>query len=203
MHPPPLPEKTLARVLRLAKLEGRSVVLIAGCGTIISMLSADLLGAVIGLLAAGAGAMMLLGAKLLEKRRQPRGMEWLVRGELVLLCVILIYIAIRLGQLINGGVNAVTSAEFRSVLDSVGSWGPEHQRAFVQTFKLLYGAVAAVSLLFQGGMAYYYHRQRAVVAAALAGTGPAANPMLTSCPACRHTVSVQAPTCPHCGHPLK
>jgi tetrahydromethanopterin S-methyltransferase subunit D len=201
--PPPLPENTLARVLWLAKFEGRTVVFIAGCSAMISMFSADGLGTVIGLLAAGAGVMALHGAKLLEQRHQSRGMDWLVGGELVLLCVILIYVAIKLGRLITGGVNAVFSEEMRSLLEQIGQWGPEQQRAYAQGFKLTYGLVAALSLLFQGGMALYYHRKRAVVVEALAAASPASNAMLTACPACGKSVSRAAPTCPHCGHPLR
>ncbi|MEI6861054.1 MAG: zinc ribbon domain-containing protein [Verrucomicrobiota bacterium] len=204
MFPRPslLPEKILARVLWLARLEGRSVVLIAGCSAMISMASADGLGSVISWLAVGAGAITLHGVKLLAQRRQPRGMDWLVRGELVLLCVILVYVAIKLGRLVTGGVNAEVSSEMRSLLASIDQWGPEQQRLYVHTFKLTYGLVAALSLLFQGGLAWYYHRKRSVVAEALAATPPAKNSLLTSCPACRQTVSIQAPTCPHCGHPL-
>jgi hypothetical protein len=200
---PPSPEKILARVLSVASLEGRSVVLIAGTSAMISLFSADSLGVVIGALAAGAGAVGLHGAKLL-KAGQPRGMNWLVRGELLLLSVILVYAAIMLGRLATGGVNAVISPTMRSLYEAFGQWGPEQQREYAQVYKLTYGLVAGVSLLFQGGMALYYHRCRAVIREALAGAKPAArNPMLTSCPACQREVSVAAEACPHCGHPFR
>ncbi len=202
-RPPQLSEeKTLARVLWLAKMEGSSVVLVAGCSAMISVFGADWLGIVIGLLATGAGIALLHGVKLL-KDQQSRGMTWLVRGELALLNLILVYVAIQLGRLTMGGVNAIISEETRSTLASAGFWGPEQAQFAVQTFKLTYGTVAIVTLLCQGGMAYYYHRNRAVIRKALESAKPGLNPMLMACPACRKTVSIAAPMCPHCGHPLQ
>jgi hypothetical protein len=184
-------------------MEGRSVVVIAGIGAVISLLSADLLGVVVGTLAAAAGVVILRGVKLL-KASQPRGLVWLVRGELGLLNVILIYAAIMLIRLALGGADGMVSADTRSMLASAGLWGPEQKRLFVQSYELTYALVAALSLIFQGGMALYYHRNRAAIHEALAGAKtPAHNPMLATCPACKKEVSIKAEVCPHCGHRLK
>jgi len=52
--PPLLPEETLLRVLRVARLDGLSVLVIAGVFALISALAGDGVGAVVGLLVAGA-----------------------------------------------------------------------------------------------------------------------------------------------------
>ncbi len=203
-RPPSKPEKALARVLRLANLEGKSVVVIAGGCGMISAASGDWLGAVIGALAAAAGVGELRGVKLL-KEGEPRGMDWLVRAELFLLSVILLYVAIIFGLLAIKGIDGFISPETRSMIVSLnGRWGAEEQKFALHTIQLTYLSVAVLSILFQGGMAYYYHRQRATIGVALSlADTPANNPMLTSCPACHHTVSKAAVMCPHCGHPLK
>ncbi len=143
--PPPLPEKILARVLWLAKMEGNSVVLIAGGSAMLSLFSADWLGVVVGALLVGAGVVVLRGVKLL-KAGELRGINWLVRGELVLLNLILIYAAIMLGKLVTGGVDALVSADTRSMLASAGMWGPEQKQLFAQIYRLFYGLLAALSL---------------------------------------------------------
>ena len=66
-QPPLLPEETLVRVLRLAKLDGMGSVVL---GTVFALMAAgaqEAPFAVIGLLAAGAGAIELHGASLLQE----------------------------------------------------------------------------------------------------------------------------------------
>lgn len=199
--PPPLPDnKTLARVLRIAGFDGKSVFVIASGCALLSAMFGDRLGAVIGVLAAVAGWAELRGVKLL-KAGKADGVNWLVRAQLLLLTVILVYVGLRLRALAVGGVNAVTSEFFRMMAESAERWGPADQRAYAENFKLFYGIIALITLLFQGGLALYYHRSRAAVVGALALL-PANNPLLAACPVCRQTVSRAAPMCPHCGHPL-
>jgi hypothetical protein len=163
---PPSPEKTLARVLKLAKFEGITVLVIGSGGALLSALMGDWLGAVVGVLVAGAGAVECHGGNLLRDG-QARGLNWLVRSQLLLLNIILLYIAIRLLTLIFGGVNAVTSEGFRSLMASFDRWELSDQKQFVQQFKLFYALIAALTLVYQGGMALYYHRRRSIIREAL------------------------------------
>ncbi len=201
---PPLPHdnaKVLTRVLRLAGLEGKSVIFLAGCSVLLAAMGRDWPVLFVSGVAAWAGMITLEGTKRLGTGDARGGMDRLVRGELALLAAILGYVGILFFRYANGGVNAITSEFSRTLMEVSGQWGPEDQRNYARNFKLLYGLVAALSVVFQGGLALYYHRRRAAVAAALAQL-PANNPLLTACPVCKKTVSRTAPMCPHCGHPL-
>ena len=92
--PPLLPEETLIRVLRVARLDGLSVLVISGVFALVSALAGDGLGAVVGLLVAGAGAVELHGATLLE-HGEPRGIDWLTGSQGFLLATIALYCALR------------------------------------------------------------------------------------------------------------
>ena len=63
-QPPLLPAETLVRVLRLAKFDGLSVLLIAGVFALLAATAGDFSGALVGLLAAGAGASLILSCDL-------------------------------------------------------------------------------------------------------------------------------------------
>ena len=63
-QPPLLPSETLMRVLRLAKLDGMGVLLLGGLFALMAASGGEKPFAIIGLLAAGAGAIELHGAAL-------------------------------------------------------------------------------------------------------------------------------------------
>ena len=64
--PPLLPEETLARVLHIARLDGWSVLGVAGLFALLAASIGDLRGAVVGVIIAGAGAGGLHGVALLR-----------------------------------------------------------------------------------------------------------------------------------------
>jgi hypothetical protein len=201
--PPPLPNdkaKVLSRVLRLAGLEGKSVIFLAGCSVMLAAIGRDWPVMLVSGVAVWAGMITLQGTKRLGAGDARGGMDRLVRGELVLLAAILSYVGILFFRYATGGVNAIISDFTRTMLDAAGHWGPDDRREYAHNFKLFYGLLAALSVVFQGGLALYYHRRRAAVAEALALL-PVNNPLLTACPVCHKTVSRTAPMCPHCGHP--
>ena len=163
-QPPLLPAETLVRVLRLAKFDGLSVLLIAGVFALLAATAGDFSGALVGLLAAGAGAVELHGVSLLGER-EPRGMSWLVGSQLFLLFSILVYCAVRMAHLELPPVPDM----FRGVIDASAQqlgMSREEYMTFVQRLGLQ--AVAVVSFFYQGGMAFYYHRRREPVTRALA-----------------------------------
>jgi hypothetical protein len=53
MQPPLLPAETLARLLRLAKLDGTSILVISGAFALVSAAMGDRLGALVALMVAG------------------------------------------------------------------------------------------------------------------------------------------------------
>ena len=164
MKPPPfLPEEMLARVLRVARLDGMSVLVIAGLFALISALAGDHLGAVVGLLVAGAGAVELHGSTLLH-HGESRGMQWLVGSQLFLLVTIVGYCALRLLHPAYEPLRAAMTDEMKTSLEMAG-WTPDEFIRFV--YNVTYAAVAIVTSAYQGGMALFYCRRRAAVAQAL------------------------------------
>jgi len=166
MRPPPLPAKVLARVLSVATFDGRTVLFIAGTLGLLSALGGDWYGALVGTLIAGAGAVELHGASLLRSG-EARGLDWLVRSQLLLLNLILVYVAIQVVLLYRFGLNGIFSQEVIDALKSAGLSNDEQGRAVVKLVRGGYAAVGALTLLYQGSMALYYRRQRAVIRQAL------------------------------------
>ncbi len=166
LRPPPLPAKVLARVLRVATFEGRTVLVLAGGLALIEALGRDWYGAVVGSLVAGAGAVELHGAGLLRSG-QARGLNWLVRSQLLLLNLILVYVAIQLILLHRHGLNGIFSPEMIDALKAGGVSANDFGLTLVVGMQRIYAAIAALTILYQGGMALYYHRQRAAVRQAI------------------------------------
>ena len=170
--PPLLPEVTLARVLRLARFDGTVLLAIAGTCALLAAAAADTVGAVIGLLVAGAGALELHGVGLL-RQGSARGLSRLVTSQLLLLGTILGYCAFRM---VHAELPPVPD-RFAVLIDTAAQqlkMSRGDYLRFVQRIGLQMVAVA--SLLYQGGMALYYLRRRADVIRALEDEAPAGGP---------------------------
>jgi hypothetical protein len=163
MRPPPLPAEILRRVLRVAKFDGVSVLVIAGACALISASSRDVTDALVGLAVAGAGAIELHGAQMIRQGDE-RGMRWLVGSQLQILACMLAYAAYRLLSPDIASLHKMVPAE---VADQIQQAGMTVDEFLLEMLRLVYLGVAAASLLYQGGMTVYYLRRRAVVAAAL------------------------------------
>lgn len=201
--PPPLPGNTAttARVLRIADLEGKSVVVIATISALTSLWGKpDWFALFVSLLAVGCGVTELRGARLVRAGDE-RGMGWLVRAELGLMATVILYSAVRFATTTPASVHA-SAAESLALFSQFGVDAKEYERTTLLSLRLTYATVAVVTVLFQGGLARYFRNQRATVAAELTML-PANNPQLTTCPACHGMVSRAARACPHCGHPLE
>lgn len=169
--PPPPPAAVLARLLRVSTFEGRTVFVIGAGGGVLSALFGDWFGAVVGALVAGAGAVELHGGQLL-RNGQGRGMNWLVRSQLLLGNTILLYCAIRLLTISIASLDADMTPDLRAALSQYGMGVKEFEVLSVKLYRLVYSLVAALTLLYQGGMALYYHRRRKTVAEALSAVPP-------------------------------
>ncbi len=169
MTPPtPTPEeKTYRRVLAVSRLDGWSVVIVAAFGTLLALVLGDLVGVLVGGLVLGTGAMELRGHRML-KQRDAAGMRWLVRSQLFLLSVILAYCTSRLASFDPESVMGNLTPDMAAVLQEAGINQADILPLVRTMFLTVYGAVAGVSLLYQGGMAFYYGRRTAPVAAFLA-----------------------------------
>jgi hypothetical protein len=157
-----LPERTLLRVLRLARFDGLSVLFVAGFFALLSALAGDRLGAIVGLLIAGAGAVELHGATLLL-HGENRGMSWLISSQLLLMLTVLAYC--------QYGIGHINLAFWHTALEpaqaQIKAQGQTIDEVAVSMNRLAYMLVAIATVLYQGGMTIYYVRRRAAVAQAL------------------------------------
>lgn len=159
--PSPTPEEQLQRILRIAKVNGLSVVIIAALGTLLSL--GDWFGMAVGVAIIVGGRMELAGRKQLLAN-DATGVRLLVRSQWVVLAAIELYCAFKLGFDSNYGV----SQELRSAMIDLGidvvALEPSLRLAFYGT----YGAVALLTVVYQGGMVRYYGRRAGVVQEAIA-----------------------------------
>ena len=182
--PPPVPtpqEKALKRVLTISRLDGWSLVVIAGLSLLITLLLVEPLGMAISLLILVAGVMELRGRRALQ-RRDSGGMRLLTRSQMFVLAVILVYCARCIGSFDAGYLKDEVLPEARQ---SLMSWFGISLDEFLKeggltvndlllmaqkAVWLLYGTVAIVSLVYQGGLALYYRSKVRLVTEALAAT---------------------------------
>jgi hypothetical protein len=171
MKPPILPSETLRRVMRLARFDGLSVLIVAGGFALLSAASRDVSGSVVGLLIAGAGAIELHGVGLLKAGQN--GMRWLVSSQLYLMAVILAYCGFRLLRPdVAWMLPYVTGEAAEPILQAAQQQGMTVEQLLVGAMAMLYLMVAAVTLVYQGGMTIYYLRRRRAVEAALQEEDP-------------------------------
>lgn len=156
MKPPLTPEAQLQRVLRIAKTNGMSVVIIAGLGFLISI--GDWLGMAVGATVFYGGWTELKGRKQLEAG-DAAGVRRLVQAQLIVLGAIEAYCLIKLGFDSNHGV----SSELRTAMSDMGIDMTEMEPSLRLAFYGTYSAVALITVVYQGGMARYYSRKASVV----------------------------------------
>ncbi len=164
--PPPAPAQVLTRVLGLATFDGRMLLYGAGAFAILSATSSSLLGALVGCLAAGTGAIELHGANELRRGRAD-GVSWLVASQLTLMVVVEAYALSRMGHFDEALWQRVMTPWVRDLL-SLSNIPYDHAFNTIRVFhELAYGAVAVGTLIVQGGLAWYYHTRRESVRLAL------------------------------------
>ena len=163
-QPPLLPEETLFRVLRIARFDGTGALVLGGLFALLAGAGGERAFAVTGLLASGAGAVELHGVGLL-KQGNPRGMNWLIGSQPLLLVVILGYCALRLWFVELPPIPEDFQGVFAASAQQWGMSLPDYQRALNQ---ITIGVLAVVGVGFQGGMMGYYVRRRPAVNQALA-----------------------------------
>jgi hypothetical protein len=162
--PPPLPSEIFERVLRLASFDGRIVMIVAGTLAILHAASYQATGAIVGCLVAGAGALELHGAGLL-RAGEVRGVDWLVRSQLLLLATMLIFAAT---QLISPNLSQLEKVEFTpEMLQALDEMKLTKEQFARLTNTLVYVTVGVVTLIYQGAMIFYYQRRRRAISAAL------------------------------------
>ena len=162
-QPPLLPEEALNRLLRVARMNGTSVLFASGFFALLAALGGDVTGAIAGLVVAGAGAMELHGGTLLA-HGVGRGLRWLVWSQLVCLAGILVYCLVRLRVPYMPPLPAWAQEVMTQRAHEVGLTIDQVMTdAYTSSIMLL----AALSTIYQGSMAIYYARRRKPVRRAL------------------------------------
>ncbi len=150
-------------MLRLAKFDGMGALVLGTLFAVMAAAAHDVPFAVIGLLAAGAGAVEMHGVGLL-RAGEPRGMDWLVGSQPFLLGVIWSYCGLRLAHFemppLPAGLGDLATL-------SAQQWGMSVEEYFRLLNTITVAVLAVVSLVYQGGMMVYYLRRRQPVAQAL------------------------------------
>ena len=161
--PPLLPEEIFQRVLRLARFDGWSVVLVASIGAVLAASSGDTVGAGVGVLVAGAGMVELHGVTLL-RHSDARGIIWLINSQCLIMLSIFGYCAIRLAHPQLEPLRVGATEDMKQQLASIG-WTVDQFLELVS--RVVYLGVALATFIYQGGMAFYYFRRRQAVIIAL------------------------------------
>jgi len=170
--PQPTPaQKALQRVTGLSRLNGWSVVIVAGLGGLIALVLGDWLSIGLGLLVGGLGWMEVKGGRMLRKR-DADGMKWLVRSQMLLLALILAYCSSRLGSFDPESALGNLTPDMEAALKEAGIARADIMPLVHQMFLALYISVAVAALLYQGGLALYYRRKVQLVTEALAAPPP-------------------------------
>jgi hypothetical protein len=179
--PPVTPQaRALKGVLRLSAIDSWSIVVIAGLSLLLTLATFELMGIMISALVLAGGLIEMRGRKALQRRDATTGMKLLVRAQLLILTVLLVYCARCLGSFDAGYVRDELIPEANQMLlatlgislsDFLAESGMTVEELVTKahlTFVLLYSTVAALSLLFQGGLALYYRNRTQLVGEALA-----------------------------------
>ena len=126
----------------------------------------DPMGLFVGLLAISAGALEIHGRRRLG-RRDPRGMNWLVRAQLLLLVVVLVYAISRVASYDGDLAVANLTPEMRAALQEM-QLDPAELEPMVQLVVWVgYGSIMLVTCFYQGGLSIYYRSRKALVTQAL------------------------------------
>lgn len=159
-------EKTLLRVLLISGIDGWSITLFAGLCTLISLLLGEWIGVSIGALITAAGVLELRGRKRLIKG-EADGMSGLVRAQLIILGVVLLYSLQNLLAYDETALMAQITPEMKNALSQAGIAIADFEPLIKPVYFSLYLTVIALTLLFQGGLALYYHSRRGKIVEAL------------------------------------
>jgi hypothetical protein len=159
-----LPIEALTRVIRVSRGHGTMMLAISGGFAVLAALSGDTVGAAAGLLVAGAGAMERHGSMLLEAE-DIRGIRWAAMAELFAMFAILAYCQVRMITVDVTMLRAAVTDELKAQL-ALNGIGVDEFLHYLN--RIVFFAVAATTVIYQGGMALYYLRRRRAVEVALA-----------------------------------
>lgn len=160
------PQETYRRIRRLSGMNGWSVAVFAGLCALVSLAFGQLVGAAVSAIVAYGGFVELRGRRLLQ-RRDIDGMRLLVQAQLIVLGAVWVYAMSRLASFDAGLALSNVTPEMNQVLTEAGIDTSQLLQLIKLVFYSMYSAVMVATLLYQGGLAWYYRRRTAVVQQAL------------------------------------
>lgn len=155
----------LQRTRRTAAINGSSIVIVAGLSALVSVLLGSGFGFLVGLAFAATGVLELRGRKLLA--HDPQTAErWLLGAQAAFFVLIALYAGYQLATLTGAAILQALSPDTLALLkqrlelqtgmqvpiDVIGA-------ALLRVMRLVYWVLIVVSFVYQGGMAWYYHRR--------------------------------------------
>jgi hypothetical protein len=153
------PDKIRKWIRQTSGLNGWSVTVIAGLFTVASLIGWSPVGVIIGLAVTGAGGMELHGRRRLATG-QPGARDWMAGSQLWLLTCVLVYAAYRLlGFDWGAPLSDLSPEEVRQLSIVTGFHGDFLGQLVSMLFGTIYVVVAAVTLVYQGGLGLYYWRR--------------------------------------------
>lgn len=175
--PPPLPADVLARVLRVASVDGRMLLILGGIFAALSALSSDGVGATAGCLATAAAMLELHGVSRL-RLGDPDAIKWLIRSQLALFGIILFYSAARIATFDAEQMQALLTPDLVESFRNAGLGEDEIMPMVKSVYRFMYLLVGLIALFYQGGMAWYYHQRREPIRTALQADVAEAGPFV-------------------------
>jgi hypothetical protein len=146
----------LARAARLGRANGLGYAVFGLLTLLFSFFGPDPVGLALGAVLLTVGVLEQRGAARLLAA-DPAAPRLLARNELVLMCAIVAYAGLRLTLLRDD------SAELERQLGDTSALGIDVGSLMESINTLVFATVAAVALLYQGGMARYFLRRRAML----------------------------------------
>ena len=140
-----------------------SILLASSLFALLSALGGDFVGAIAGLVVAGAGAMEVHGGTLLH-HYDARGANWLVSSQLVCLVGILAYCAVRL---IFVQIPPIPPSMKPLIDMNAQQYGVSTDRFLLKIYQVTFLLLAVLSVLYQGRVAIFYARHRRAVTQAV------------------------------------
>jgi hypothetical protein len=143
-------------------MDGLGVLWIATSFALTAAWQGEIAPAIVWLIMAGAGAVELHGTVLLREGHR-RGLTWLVASQLLFIALALAFCA---HQLTHYDPTALRQALTDEVKANLAQANYDQEKFLLMIWRTVYGAMAGATLLFKGGLALYFHRRRAAIAAA-------------------------------------
>ncbi len=171
--PPLVAERKLQRVLTISRVDSIGVLVVASASLAVSLLSESWIFAAFSTLALGAGAMERHGNLQLQSGLR-EGLQWLTGAQGCLYTITIGYVFWRWQYFDGAAYWAEIPGPAREQITAQmveAGLNPETDRPLLLKSMnfLICATLFVVSTLYQGGLAFWYSRQRNAIAQALEG----------------------------------